>query len=144
MILYETLIRLQDEMTDIIGTFNLSYTGVIVDPESLEFKVVDPSGAEVSISQLSGGEQTAIALAFVVGLNKVLGGFMGFLVLDEPTTHLDPERRRSLVDIIQNAVAGITGVRQLVLVTHHEEVKDAADVLCNVYKVDGSSKVECD
>jgi len=144
LILYETLRRLESQMTEIIRTFNLSYTGVSVDPNTLEFKILDPTGAEVSISQLSGGEQTAIALAFVVGLNKVLGGIMGFLVLDEPTTHLDPERRKSLVQIIENAVAGITGVRQLVLVTHHEEVKDAADVLCNVYKADGSSKVECE
>ncbi|MCE4614103.1 MAG: AAA family ATPase [Desulfurococcales archaeon] len=144
LILYETLKRLESQMTEIIRTFNLTYTGVSVDPETLEFKVLDPTGAEVSISQLSGGEQTAISLAFVVGLNKVLGGIMGFLVLDEPTTHLDPERRKSLVEIIENAVAGITGVRQLVLVTHHEEVKDAADVLCNVYKANGSSKVECE
>ncbi|MCE4607227.1 MAG: AAA family ATPase [Desulfurococcales archaeon] len=144
LILYETLMRLESQMTEIIRMFNLSYTGVSVDPDTLEFKILDPAGAEVSISQLSGGEQTAIALAFVVGLNKVLGGIMGFLVLDEPTTHLDPERRKSLVEIIENAVAGITGVRQLVLVTHHEEVKDAADVLCNVYKADGSSRVECE
>ena len=144
LILYETLRSLEEEMSKIIQSFNLSYTGVLVDPDTLEFRVLDPSGADVSISQLSGGEQTAIALAFVIGLNRVLGGVTGFLVLDEPTTHLDPERRRSLVDIIERAVSQESGIRQLVIVTHHEEVRDAADVLCSVSKTGGTSRVECE
>ena len=144
LILYETLRSLEEEMSNIIQSFNLSYTGVLVDPDTLEFRVLDPSGGDVSISQLSGGEQTAMALAFVIGLNRVLGGVTGFLVLDEPTTHLDPERRRSLVDIIERAASQESGIRQLVIVTHHEEVRDAADVLCSVSKTGGTSRVECE
>jgi exonuclease SbcC len=144
LILYETLRSLEDEMSKIIQSFNLSYTSVTVDPETLEFRVLDPNGVDVSVSQLSGGEQTAIALAFVIGLNRVLGGITGFLVLDEPTTHLDPERRRNLVEIIERSVSHESGITQLVIVTHHEEVRDAADVLCTVTKVGGTSKVECE
>jgi len=135
---------LEEEMSKIIQSFNLSYTAVIVDPDTLEFRVLDPSGIDVSVSQLSGGEQTAIALAFVIGLNRVLGGITGFLVLDEPTTHLDPERRKSLIDIIERAVSQESGIRQLIIVTHHEEVRDAADVLCTVSKVGDTSRVECE
>ena len=143
-ILSETMSRLEEEMTRIIQEFDLSYTGVSIDPETLEFRLVDPGGGEVSLSQLSGGEQTSVALAYVVGLNKVLGGVAGFLVLDEPTTHLDPGRRKALVSVLRRALEPSTGLSQLVIVTHHEEVKDAADVLCNVSNRNGVSIVECE
>ena len=56
---------------------------------------------EIDMDSLSGGERVAVALAlrlviaYMMGTNK-----LDFIILDEPTTHLDEERRKSLVKII--------------------------------------------
>ncbi len=63
-------------------------------------RVMQPAGT------LSGGEKTRLALA-----KLVLSG-PNVLVLDEPTTHLDPISR----DILADALAGYNGT--IIAVTH--------------------------
>jgi ATP-binding cassette subfamily C protein CydC len=54
------------------------------------------------------------------------------LVLDEPTTHLDPETRDAVLDDLLSATAG----RSLILVTHDLAALDGMDEV--VVLVDGS------
>jgi ABC-2 type transport system ATP-binding protein len=81
---------------------------------------VDLSGrADVRVRSLSGGERRRLDLALaLLGRPRVV-------VLDEPTTGLDPESRRAVWRIIRNLVAGGAAV---VLTTHHlEEAEELAD-----------------
>jgi len=52
--------------------------------------------------------------------------------MDEPTTHLDEERRRELVRILNTFLREKSTVPQMIIVTHHQELEDLAD---NIYQV---------
>jgi ABC-2 type transport system ATP-binding protein len=81
---------------------------------------VDLTGrADVRVRALSGGERRRLDLALaVLGHPRVV-------VLDEPTTGLDPESRRAVWEIVRNLVDGGAAV---VLTTHHlEEAEEVAD-----------------
>jgi exonuclease SbcC len=87
------------------------------------------SGA-IDIESLSGGEKVAIALALRLGIAYVMGsGKLDFIILDEPTTHLDEERRKSLVRIITDAFrSGLGPLSQMILITHDSEIFENAEV----------------
>jgi len=89
----------------------------------------------IDMESLSGGEKVAIALALRLGMAYVMGsGRLDFIVLDEPTTHLDEERRKSLVRIITEAFrTGLGPLSQMIIITHDAEIFENADVDC-VYK----------
>jgi ABC-2 type transport system ATP-binding protein len=81
---------------------------------------VDLTGrADVRVRSLSGGERRRLDLALaLLGRPRVV-------VLDEPTTGLDPESRRAVWAIVRGLVDGGAAV---VLTTHHlEEAEELAD-----------------
>lgn len=92
------------------------------------------SGA-IDMESLSGGEKVAIALALRLGIAYVMGsGKLDFVILDEPTTHLDEERRKSLVRIITEAFRSELGpLSQMIIITHDSEIFEDAEV-DSVYK----------
>ncbi|RMF89530.1 MAG: hypothetical protein D6733_06095 [Methanobacteriota archaeon] len=116
--------------------FNLPYSDVTL-TEDFSLKVHGPDGEE-SIDMLSGGERIAAALALRVGLSKALSGpVMELIILDEPTIHLDSQRRRELVDIIKR----LATIPQTIVVTHDKEFEESADRIIEVKKVNGLSVV---
>ena len=60
------------------------------------------SNTEVlDLKSLSGGESVSIALALRLGMASLLGSSnLNLMILDEPTTHLDAERKKLLVGIL--------------------------------------------
>jgi exonuclease SbcC len=82
-------------------------------------------GREVDSKRLSGGERMALALAIRLAISDVLAAKkLGFLILDEPTVHLDSENRGRL----REAFSTLTRVsRQVIVITHDEEVFEGAD-----------------
>ena len=61
-------------------------------------------------------------MAFLMALSEVLSQ-LDFLILDEPATHLDENRRKELVNVLEN----LRRVPQLIIVDHHPELLEAAD-----------------
>uniref|UniRef100_A0A7C5YC85 RecF/RecN/SMC N-terminal domain-containing protein n=1 Tax=Caldiarchaeum subterraneum TaxID=311458 RepID=A0A7C5YC85_CALS0 len=57
--------------------------------------------------------------------------------MDEPTTHLDTERRRELVNVLKNFAGGKRVIPQIIVVSHDRELTEAADT---VYEVAISEK----
>jgi len=80
-----------------------------------------PGGADTLVgeegAQLSGGQRQRVALA------RALLSEAPVLVLDEPTSHLDPETAEELVGDILSAADG----RSVLLVTHRPEGLDLVD-----------------
>ncbi len=75
--------------------------------------------ADVRVRSLSGGERRRLDLALaLLGRPRVL-------VLDEPTTGLDPESRRQVWRLVHGLVAD--GVAVLLTTHHLEEAEDLAD-----------------
>ena len=105
-----------------------------------EFDIVVRSGSgEISIRSVSGGEKTAIATALRMALAyAVMGRVPGFFILDEPTAHLDAERREVLFDLIKKVSQALP---QVIVATHDIEVIEKADRVIEVFKVGTKSVV---
>ena len=94
----------------------------------------------LELESLSGGEQVSIALALRLGMAHLLGASnLNFMILDEPTTHLDSERRKSLVNVLSQ----LTNIKQngssmqFIIITHDAEIFDDSSVE-NIYKFEPS------
>jgi len=87
----------------------------------------------VSVSSISGGQKVALGLALRLAIGRFLSNKADFLILDEPTVHLDQQRRSDLVNILIS-LKEKRFVNQLILVTHDTEVEDAADSIYYVEK----------
>ena len=84
--------------------------------------LVTRAGYQKHARRLSGGQKVLASIAFLMALSDVLSQ-LDFIILDEPTTHLDPNRRKELVNVLER----LRRVPQLIIVDHHEELLAAAD-----------------
>lgn len=101
--------------------------------------VIGPGG-EQDIDQISGGERVALAIALRLAIARVLSGKVETIIMDEPTTHLDEERRKELVNILNSFFReGGRIIPQMLVITHHREIEDVADVIYNIRKQEGYS-----
>jgi exonuclease SbcC len=99
-------------------------------------------GEEAQIAGLSGGEKTSVALAYRLALAALAAQVSAIkpseiLILDEPTTGFDEEDVKALPEALRN----IRTIPQIVIVTHEEELKNAADSKFEVKKHEGRSIV---
>ena len=76
------------------------------------------NGEDRSLMLLSGSEKMFLYLCFKVALAKVLGN-TGFFVFDDPTLHLDDERKKMMVDFIQQ----LAKEYQVIVTSYDEEVR---------------------
>ena len=123
-----------------IERFNLDITDVSVD-EDFDISIVR-EGGEISIKSMSGGERVAVAIALRLAVARALAGRISTIIMDEPTTHLDEERRRELVEIMKSFFGGGAAVPQMIIVTHHRELEEVAQTVYEVEKIDGVSRVK--
>ena len=75
-------------------------------------------GEDRSLMLLSGSEKMFLYLCFKVALSKVLGN-TGFFVLDDPTLHLDGERKALMVDFIRQ----LGEEHQVIMTSYDEDVR---------------------
>ena len=85
---------------------------------------------EIDMDSLSGGEKVAVALALRLGIAYMMGSNkLDFIILDEPTTHLDEERRKALVKIISEAFReGVGPLAQMIIITHDADIFENSEV----------------
>ncbi len=119
--------------SEYLRAFDLPVFGIDIIDEprtgGLEIRTITESGVR-DVRTLSGGERVAVALAIRLGIAHVISrGKLDFIILDEPTTHLDYDRRRALLRIITQAFRkGIGPLRQIIVITHDEELLEEAEV----------------
>ena len=75
-------------------------------------------GVDRSLMLLSGSEKMFLYLCFKVALAKVLGN-PGFFVFDDPTLHLDIERKALMVDFIRQ----LAEEHQVIVTSYDDEVR---------------------
>ena len=83
------------------------------------------------VKSMSGGEGVAIALALRFAMARLMGkGMVDFVALDEPTTHLDEERKRSLVRLVTafNSAEKRISLNQIIVITHDKEIFEDSEV----------------
>ena len=125
--------------TRYVERFNLDITGIMVD-EDLEVTVMK-GGETAPLSLLSGGEKVAVAIALRLAIAKALAGTLSTIIMDEPTIHLDEERRKELVEVVKSFFREGAVVPQMVVITHDRELEEVADMLYQVEKINGISKI---
>ena len=79
-------------------------------------------GVDRSLMLLSGSEKMFLYLCFKVALAKVLGN-PGFFVFDDPTLHLDSERKALMVDFIRQ----LAEEHQVVVTSYDEDVRSGLE-----------------
>lgn len=119
----------------------------LVDDPLLEARVgvgFDPTvlinGEWTPAEALSGGERTALALAFRVALGRVVRSMGGLkldtLILDEPTDGFSPEQIVRMGELLRGL-----GLPQVVLVSHESQLSAVADHVAQAVKTNGSSTI---
>ncbi|HUI38141.1 MAG TPA: SMC family ATPase [Thermoplasmata archaeon] len=103
--------------------------------------LVEVDGEPTPPEALSGGERTALALAFRLALAEVVRRAgrlrLSTLILDEPTDGFSPEQVQRMGELL-----GELGVPQVLLVSHEAVLGSAADRVVRIRKVDGRSEIE--
>ncbi len=103
--------------------------------------LVTQDGYEQDAQALSGGEKSALALAYRLALNKVVRGTTqslreNLLILDEPTDGFSKEQLGRMRDVLE-----AVGAEQVLLVSHERELESFADRVHRIIKDGGNSRV---
>ncbi len=96
----------------------------------------------LDLESLSGGEKVSVALALRLGMASLLGASnLNLMILDEPTTHLDAERKRSLVGVLSQLsnISNSESPMQFLIITHDEEIFEDSTVE-KIYKFESSEE----
>ena len=99
--------------------------------------VLGRTGLDRRFGQLSGGEQMAAALAVRLALLRDLLN-LDIAFFDEPTQHLDAERRENLAQ----QILAVRGFSQLVVISHDDTFERHIDNILRVTHTGQASRVE--
>jgi exonuclease SbcC len=94
-------------------------------------------GREVSWERLSGGEKVVLALALRLAIGDVLGAQrLRFFILDEPTVHLDSEKRKRLREVLMRLSQKMP---QVIVITHDEEIFEGSEARVLRFEKEGGA-----
>jgi len=129
--------QIERETMNIFSEFDFDYTNINLDDTYA--MTIQTGNDTLEITSLSGGEKIVIALALRLAIAKVISqNRTQLLILDEPTVHLDVNKKSDLIDIIRK----INIVPQIIVVTHDYEMLNLSDNIINVIKENSVSKIE--
>jgi exonuclease SbcC len=132
---------IENFVKDYVEKFNLDIIDLSIDSD-FNITLRNRSG-EISIDELSGGEKVAIGIALRLAIARALSKKISTIVLDEPTTYLDEDRRGELANILKDSISEVSSmIPQMVIVTHHEELVDVANTHYEVIKTNGYSSLD--
>lgn len=105
--------------------------------------IVEQQDYEIEYAYLSGGERTAIALAYRLALNQVINQLMSkiktrdLIILDEPTDGFSEQQLDKMRDVFQQLDIG-----QLIIVSHEQKIEGFVENVIKFKKENGITKVE--
>ncbi len=104
--------------------------------------IIEQNGYESEVLSLSGGEKTAVALAYRLALHHVVNEFIGtintrdILILDEPTDGFSEYQLDQLKELLSNI-----NVEQIILVSHESKLESFVDHTIRIEKQDQVSRI---
>ncbi len=105
--------------------------------------IVEQSDYEIDYQYLSGGERTAIALAYRLSLNQVINLMLSkirtrdIVILDEPTDGFSEQQLDKMRDVLQQL-----NVKQLIIVSHEQKIEGFVENVIRFRKEKGVSVKE--
>jgi exonuclease SbcC len=104
--------------------------------------VIEQNGYETTIDNLSGGERTAVALAYRLALNRVINDIIGqiktkdILMLDEPTDGFSTEQLDKIRVVLEQL-----NIKQVIIVSHETKIESFVDNVIRINKNEHISEV---
>ena len=105
--------------------------------------VIEQEDYELDYEFLSGGERTAIALAYRLSLNQVINSLISkiktsnLVILDEPTEGFSSQQLDKMKDVLSQLKT-----EQLIIVSHEQKIESFVDNIIKFRKEDNLTRVE--
>ena len=105
--------------------------------------IIQNQDYEIDYSYLSGGERTAVALAYRLALNQVINSLLSkiktrdIVILDEPTDGFSDRQLDKMRDVLNQL-----NVKQLIMVSHEQKIEGFVENVIRLKKENGVSKAE--
>lgn len=141
----QVMITLKDEFSKLFSKwFSILVSESLVATLGDDFSpIVIQQDYELDYSFLSGGERTAIALAYRLSLNQIINSLLSniktsnLVILDEPTDGFSSQQLDKMRDVLDQLE-----VNQLILVSHEPKMEGFVDNIIRVQKEGGLSKAK--
>jgi exonuclease SbcC len=105
--------------------------------------IIEQQDYEIDYAYLSGGERTAIALAYRLALNQVINSFLSkiktkdLVILDEPTDGFSEQQLDKMRGVLEDL-----NVSQLIIVSHEQKIESFVENVIRFKKENGKSTIE--
>ncbi|MDE1765273.1 MAG: AAA family ATPase [Thaumarchaeota archaeon] len=122
---------ISQKASEYLSTFNVKIQRISLEDKARDIGIACYSGnSMLELESLSGGEKVSVALALRLGMAHLMGSsHLNFIILDEPTTHLDHERRKSLVNVLSQAFeSNVDAISQFIIITHDSEIFENSNI----------------
>ena len=107
--------------------------------------IIEHQDYEIDYAYLSGGERTAVALAYRLALNQVINSLLskiktrGLMIIDEPTDGFSDQQLDKMRDVLQQL-----NVEQLIIVSHEQKIEGFVENVVRFKKENSISKIDKD
>ena len=105
--------------------------------------IIEQQDYEIDYAYLSGGERTAIALAYRLALNQVINSLMSkintkdLVILDEPTDGFSEQQLDKMRSVLEQL-----NIAQLIIVSHEQKIEGFVDNVIKFKKENGKSRMD--
>ena len=105
--------------------------------------IIEQQDYEIPYEYLSGGERTAVALAYRLSLNQVINSILStintkdIVILDEPTDGFSDQQLDKIREVLMQL-----NVKQLLLVSHEQKIESFVENVIRFKKENGISKID--
>ena len=138
------MVKLRNEFSKI---FNEWFSILVSDSLSVRLDedftpIISQQDYEIDYEFLSGGERTAVALAYRLSLNQVLNSMLSriktknVIILDEPTDGFSEQQLFKVRDILEQLNS-----EQIILVSHEQKIESFVDNVIRIKK-EGTSSID--
>lgn len=132
----QLVLQISREASAFYGDIMADHTGRLQWSEDYEV-ALEVKGQHRTFRQFSGGEQMVAALAVRLALLREISA-VDIAFFDEPTAHLDPERRESLAERIMQ----VKGLAQMFVISHDDTFERVAQSYIRIVKDERGSHPE--
>ncbi|MBU0957964.1 MAG: AAA family ATPase [Nanoarchaeota archaeon] len=139
------LITLREEFSKLLNEwFNILVPDIFTIRLDEDFTpVIEQQDFELDYSFLSGGERTAIALAYRLALNQTINSLLSkiktreIVILDEPTDGFSDQQLDKIRDVLSQL-----NLKQLIIVSHEQKIESFVEHIIKFKKEAGVTIVE--
>ena len=141
----QVMLRLKEEFSKLFSKwFSILVSETLSAKLDEDFSpIIEQQDYELDYSFLSGGERTAIALAYRLSLNQVINSILSniktrnLVILDEPTDGFSSQQLDKMQDVLNQL-----SIDQLILVSHEQKIEGFVDNIIRLNKENNITRIQ--